>query len=267
MVAAPILRLDDLHVAFGAVKAVDGVSISVARGERVGIVGESGSGKSTVARALLNLLPGALATVRFGQMAVEGRALRRDELSALRGGTFAMIFQDPLSYLNPIMTIGRQIAESVRRHDPGADPDVRVRELLELVRLPAARHSSYPHELSGGMRQRVLIAIALGCRPKMLIADEPTTALDVTTQSEILDLLNELCRDLGMALVLISHDLGVIASVCQRLYIMRHGKVVEEGSLNDVFARPKHLYTRVLLNADRATKDERGRFISLGGDV
>lgn len=267
MTSAPILQLEDLHVSFGPVKAVDGVSISVARGESVGIVGESGSGKSTVARALLDLLPGALANVRFGRMAVEGRELQRSALSSLRGGVFAMIFQDPLSYLNPIMTIGRQIAESVRRHDPDADPDVRVRELLELVRLPATRESAYPHELSGGMRQRVLIAIALGCRPKMLIADEPTTALDVTTQFEILTLLNELSRELGMALVLISHDLGVIASVCQRLYIMRNGVVVEEGSLRDVFARPKHLYTQVLLNADRATKDDRGRFITLDNDV
>ena len=261
----PLLDVRGLKIAFGPTRAVDDVSISVAPGELVGIVGESGSGKSTLVRALLDLLPGR-ADLAFERFAVDGRALQRRDLAGLRGGTFAMIFQDPLSYLNPLMTAGRQIAELVRRYEPGGDTEARVRELLAMVQLPPERHASYPHELSGGMRQRVLIAIALGCRPRMLIADEPTTALDVTTQAEILILLRKLSHDLGMALLLISHDLGVIATLCQRLHVMRHGKVVEEGPLREVFARPRHRYTLALLNADRAIKDERGRFVIIDPD-
>jgi ABC-type dipeptide/oligopeptide/nickel transport system ATPase component len=263
----PILQVEDLRVTFGDVKAVNGVSIEIGAGELVGIVGESGSGKSTLARSMLDLLPGQPGSVRFKRFVVDGREMHSGDLKTLRGTTFAMIFQDPLSYLNPIMTIGRQIGEAVRRHDPSVDTRKRVLELLEFVRLPAARYNSYPHELSGGMRQRVLIAIALGCRPKMLIADEPTTALDVTTQLEILELLRDLSRDLGMALMLISHDLGVIATLCQRLYIMRSGTVVESGALSEVFSRPQHAYTRLLLDADRAMTDQRGRFVSLGGEA
>lgn len=265
--ASPVLDIRGLHISFGNVKAVDNVSIEINAGELVGIVGESGSGKSTLARSILDLLPSRQAGMSFDSISVEGRKLQRSDLAQLRGATFAMIFQDPLSYLNPIMTIGKQIEESVRRYERGIDVTMRVRELLELVRLPASRYTSFPHELSGGMRQRVLIAIALGCRPKMLIADEPTTALDVTTQAEILALLKELSRDLGMALMLISHDLGVIASLCERLYIMRHGTVVESGPLREVFANPKHRYTLALLNADRAIKDENGRFVIINADA
>lgn len=259
----PILQIENLHISFGPVKAVNGVSIDVAAGEAIGIVGESGSGKSTVARAILDLLPADLARVEFSRIAVSGRDVGKADLKKLRGGTMAMVFQDPLSYLNPLMTIGRQIEEGVKRHDRGADVGRRVTELLDLVRLPEARRISYPHELSGGMRQRVLIAIALGCKPKMLIADEPTTALDVTTQSEILELLREIRRELGMSLMLISHDLGVIATICDRVYIMRHGKVLESGALGTVFSQPRHAYTQALLNSDRALKDDRGRFISI----
>lgn len=258
-----LLKLEGLEVSFAGHKAVDGVSIEVDAGEAVGIVGESGSGKSTLARSILDLVGGNRVDIAYRNFIVDGKPVRPEEIRRLRGGTFAMIFQDPLSYLNPLMTVGQQIEEAVRRHDAGVNPAARVEELLGFVRLPASRKGSYPHELSGGMRQRVLIAIALGCRPKMLVADEPTTALDVTTQTEILDLLKDLCRDLGMALLLISHDLGVIASLCQRLYVMRHGRVVEQGNIRDVFSTPEHPYTRALLNADRALKDERGRFVSL----
>jgi ABC-type dipeptide/oligopeptide/nickel transport system ATPase component len=266
MAGDSLLDIGNLRISFGPTRAVDGVSISVAPGELVGIVGESGSGKSTLARAILDLLPGK-AAVEFDRFAVSGRAMRRQDLPALRGSTVAMIFQDPLSYLNPLMTVGRQIEESVSRYDARSDVPARVRDLLALVRLPIERYHSYPHELSGGMRQRVLIAIALGCKPRMLIADEPTTALDVTTQAEILGLLKDLSRDLGMALLLISHDLGVIASLCERLYVMRYGKVVEEGPLRAVFSNPQHVYTRALLNADRAVKDERGRFVVINADA
>lgn len=262
----PMLRIENLRILFGPVKAVNGISIEVRPGEAVGIVGESGSGKSTVARSILDLLPENLASVDYSSFEVNGRPLARSELKQLRGATMAMVFQDPLSYLNPLMTVGAQIEEAVKRHDPTVDIDSRVTELLQLVRLPVERRTSYPHELSGGMRQRVLIAIALGCRPKMLIADEPTTALDVTTQSEILELLRDIRKELGMSLMLISHDLGVIATICERVYIMRRGEVVESGLLSEVFANPKHRYTQALLNSDRALKDERGRFISLDED-
>jgi ABC-type dipeptide/oligopeptide/nickel transport system ATPase component len=173
-----------------------------------------------------------------------------------------MIFQDPLSYLNPIMSVGRQIVEGVKRHDPESNPNQRVAELLNLVRLPARVVNAYPFELSGGMRQRVLIAIALGCRPRLLIADEPTTALDVTTQSEILALIKQLQEQLGMALLLISHDLGVVAEMCEHVYIMRHGEIVESGQTAAVFGNPSNAYTTALMQANLGLKDQRGRFIA-----
>jgi len=178
-----------------------------------------------------------------------------------------MVFQDPLSFLNPVMRIGRQIEESVARHDPAADRGARVAELLRLVKLPEAASRSYPHELSGGMRQRALLAIALGCRPSLLIADEPTTALDVTTQAEILELLRELQMTLGMALLLISHDLGVVSSACDKVYIMYAGRTVEWGPTRAVFARPLHPYTARLLEAGKSIRNAQGRFVTIEGEV
>jgi oligopeptide/dipeptide ABC transporter ATP-binding protein len=266
MTAAPLLRLEDVRIEFRThdrtTVAVNGVSIEVKAGESIGIVGESGSGKSTLARAILGLLEGGIAPTA-GRFVVNGKQFKASELRTLRGRTIAMVFQDPLSYLNPIKTAGKQIAASVRLHDKGADVDARVRELLDLVRLPAACRLSYPHELSGGMRQRVLLAMALGCRPSLLIADEPTTALDVTTQSEILALIRELRTTLNMSLMLISHDLGVVSSMCERIYIMYRGRVVEEGATRAIFDRPSHPYSVGLVNASRAAQDERGRFVTI----
>jgi ABC-type dipeptide/oligopeptide/nickel transport system ATPase component len=265
----PVLELRGMRIVFrqnnAEVVAVRDASIQVMRGEAIGIVGESGSGKSTLARSVVGLLNGGAAPIERGEIIVNGRVIDHGALQTLRGATIAMVFQDPLSYLNPIMSVGRQIAESVKRHDPGASPDIRVAELLELVRLPAACKLSYPHELSGGMRQRVMLAIAIGCRPQLLIADEPTTALDVTTQAEILSLIKTLKAELGMALVLISHDLGVISTMCERVYVMYRGRVVERGTLREIFTGPRHPYTIGLLNADRAARDENGRFVTLAG--
>jgi oligopeptide/dipeptide ABC transporter ATP-binding protein len=265
---APVIEVENLRVTFRVpgrppMIAVDGVSLVIGPGESVGIVGESGSGKSTFARALLGLLPDGTASIEAEQMRANGVPVLMNDLARLRGRTAAMVFQDPLSYLNPLMTVGKQIAESVRRHDREAQLVPRIEELLDLVRLPKTTRHSYPHELSGGMRQRVLLAIALGCRPQLLIADEPTTALDVTTQEEILVLIRDVLHKLNMSLLLISHDLGVVASLCQRMQIMYRGRVVEWGSAARIFSTPRHPYTRGLLDAARALQDLNGRFITM----
>jgi ABC-type dipeptide/oligopeptide/nickel transport system ATPase component len=254
----------------GAVVAVQDASIVVREGESVALVGESGSGKSTLARAALGLLPERIASIESGHILVEGRDVTtstQPQWEQLRGHPVAMVFQDPLSYLNPVMRVGRQIAESVHRHDPATkDVTARVAELLGLVRLPPGTERSYPHQLSGGMRQRVLLAIALGCRPKLLIADEPTTALDVTTQAEILLLLRDLRQRLGMAMLLISHDLGVVWEECERVYVMFRSRIVESGSTRDVFSNPSHGYTVGLIKAAKAARNSEGRFETIEGE-
>lgn len=266
MESPPFLQVQDLRVSFRALRAVKDVTLSVRYGEAVGIIGETGSGKSTVARAIVGLLPEEAAQIQFSDYQVEGKPISRSAIPSLRGRKIAMIFQDPLSYLNPIMRIDRQIAEAVRLHRRDEDVDRRVVELLDLVRLPVSRKDSYPHELSGGMRQRVLIAIALACRPLLLIADEPTTALDVTTQAKILELLRDIRAEFNMSLLLISHDLGVISTLCERVYVMRHGAFLESGSIERVFGDPQNAYTSSLLEADRLSRDESGRFKVFEGD-
>ena len=273
MPAGNILEIEDVRLAYrtrGKVAwAMNGVTLSVAEGEAVGLVGESGSGKSTLARAILGLLPAKIATLEAGRIVVDGRDATRfseSEWEGVRGHPVAMVFQDPLSYMNPVMRVGKQIAESVKRHAPGTPLEARIAELLSLVKLPAAAKDAYPHELSGGMRQRALLAVALGCGPKLLVADEPTTALDVTTQAEILALIRELRTRLGMALLLISHDLGIVASACERIYVMYAGHTVEWGSTADVFGRPAHPYTVGLLKAAQAARNAQGRFATIAGD-
>lgn len=274
MAALPLLETDALRVDYrsghGSVTAVQDVSILVRDGESVALVGESGSGKSTVARAMLGLLPERIAHIQAGRIILNGTDVTHysdAQWEGVRGHPVAMVFQDPLSYLNPVMRVGKQIAESVKRHDKSAnDVPGRVTELLELVRLPASAARCYPHELSGGMRQRVLLAIALGCRPRLLIADEPTTALDVTTQAEILALLRDLRQRLGMAMLLISHDLGVVWNECERVYVMFRSRIVEEGATRDVFARPSHPYTAGLVKASQAARNSEGRFETITGE-
>ena len=272
--ALPLLQTEGLAIEYrsrtGSVTAVRDVSMVVREGESVALVGESGSGKSTVARAALGLLPPRIGRICAGRLSIEGRdvtAYTQAQWEQLRGHPVAMVFQDPLSFLNPVMRVGRQIAESVERHDPGAaSVGTRVAELLDLVRLPATSIRSYPHELSGGMRQRVLLAIALGCRPKLLIADEPTTALDVTTQAEILALLRDLRQRLGMAMLLISHDLGVVWEECERVYVMFRSRIVEEGETRAVFSSPAHAYTSGLIKAAKAARNSEGRFETIEGE-
>jgi oligopeptide/dipeptide ABC transporter ATP-binding protein len=273
MSSPPILEMVDVGLSYTmrrrTVRALQAANLCIAEGEAVGLVGESGSGKSTVARAALGLTPANIARIESGSIRVAGRdvtRLREDQWVGLRGHPIAIVFQDPLSFLNPVMRVGRQIAESVERHTPGLASDKRVRELLEHVKLPAGSALSYPHELSGGMRQRVLLAIAIACRPKLLIADEPTTALDVTTQAEILALLKELRGQLNMAMLLISHDLGIVASACDRIYVMYAGRTIEWGRTAGIFGAPAHPYTIGLLHAAQADRDGQGRFVTIGGE-
>jgi peptide/nickel transport system ATP-binding protein/oligopeptide transport system ATP-binding protein len=253
-----MLELRDLRTTFHAgapVVAVDGVSLRVAPGEMFGLVGESGCGKSAACRSVLRLFAGSRATVA-GEILFEGRDLARlpeSALAAVRGREIAMIFQDPMTALNPTMRIGTQIAEGLRRHRGlrGAAARREAIAMLRSVGVPGAerRVGNYPHEFSGGMRQRVLIAIALACRPKLLIADEPTTALDVTIQDQILKLILRLREQLGMGVLLVTHDLGVVAQTCDRVAVMYAGHVVEEAPVEILFRRPRHPYTASLLAA------------------
>ncbi len=254
-----LLAVQNLQTHFatpgGVVRAVDGVSFDVGAGETVAIVGESGCGKSVTSMSILRLIqepPGRIG----GRILFEGTdllTLSEPAMRRLRGNTISMIFQEPMTSLNPVLTIGRQIGESVRLHEGASatQAEARAVEMLTLVGIPAPgrRVREYPHQLSGGMRQRVMIAMALACNPKLLIADEPTTALDVTIQAQILDLMRDLQARLGSAILLITHDLGVVAETAQRVVVMYAGRKVEEAPVADLFARPQHPYTRGLLGA------------------
>ena len=252
--SAPVLRVEELSVAFGPVEAVRGVSFQLGRGEVLGIVGESGSGKSVTCRAMLGLLP---PRARVGGRVLHGGrdlvAMSPAEMQRVRGRHISMIFQNPSSHLDPLMSIGAHVAEPLRRHFGLGRRDARARAtaLLDAVKIrdAAARYGAYPHQLSGGMKQRVLIASALACDPEILLADEPTTALDVTVQARILDLLRDLNLARELSTVLVSHDLGVIAEICDRVLVMRHGQIVETGPVADVVTRPRHDYTRLLIGS------------------
>jgi oligopeptide/dipeptide ABC transporter ATP-binding protein len=255
----PLLAVEDLRVQFwtsrGTVHAVNGISFDIAPGETLGIVGESGCGKSVTSLALLGILPRA-GRIVGGRALFEGRnlvGLPDEQLRKVRGREIAMIFQDPMTSLNPVLTIGRQIREALETHF-GMDKDAanaRVAELLDQVGIPSAkmRLKDYPHQFSGGMRQRAMIAMALACEPKLLIADEPTTALDVTIQAQILELLKTLVADRDTALIMITHDLGVVAGMCERVHVMYAGTFVETGSAEQLFGAPRHPYTLGLLQS------------------
>jgi peptide/nickel transport system ATP-binding protein len=266
----------------GVVRAVDDVSFEIDRGQTLGLVGESGCGKSVMSLSLMRLVsdpPGKIVSgdIEFQLTATGGPVdllkLTEPQMRRVRGKRLAMVFQEPMTSLNPVYTIGDQIGEAVALHEGGSKSQVRSRviEMLGLVGIPSAakRADDYPHQLSGGMRQRAMIAMALSCRPDILIADEPTTALDVTIQAQILDLIRKLQSELGMALILVTHDLGVIAEMAQRVIVMYAGKFVEEGSALDIFKRPMHPYTQGLLRAiPPLAKLEKGvRFNTIPGLV
>jgi ABC-type glutathione transport system ATPase component len=257
--SAPVLEVEDLHVRYltraGAVEAVRGVDFTVPVGGSFGLVGESGCGKSTIALAVMRYL-GRNGEISGGRIRIEGRdlaALTEAELLALRGGRVAMVYQEPMSSLNPVLTVGRQLTEVVRLHGGIGDEAARARavEMLGLVQMPepAKLLDAYPHQLSGGMQQRVVIAMALMASPALLVLDEPTTALDVRVQAGILDLIADLRDEVGAAILYISHDLGTVARICDRVAVMRHGEIVEQGPVEEVFRRPRHDYTRSLLAA------------------
>lgn len=254
-----LLEIKDEKLSFftpaGEVKALNGVSFSMNEGEVLGIVGESGSGKSVTAYSIMGLTayPGKLigGTIYFNGHQIE--KMSEKEMRKIRGNEVSIIFQDPMTSLNPVYTIGNQITEVIRLHTGKSKKEAydRAKELLELVGInePTKRLKQYPHELSGGMRQRVMIAIALACEPKLLIADEPTTALDVTIQAQILELMQELRQKLGMSIIMITHDLGVVASMCERIAVMYAGHIVEYGTADEIFYEPKHEYTKGLINS------------------
>ena len=257
---AEVLNIENLHVSFdtyaGEIHAVRGVSLHVDEGEVLAVVGESGCGKSVTAKTIMKLNPMPPARIKEGTLTLCGKdivAANEKEMQNIRGQLVSMIFQDPMTCLNPTMKVGKQITETLHKHTKlsGAECKKEAIRLLKLVQIPNAeeRANQYPHEYSGGMRQRAMIAMALSCNPKLLIADEPTTALDVTIQAQIMQLMGRIREETGTAIILITHDLGVVANLADRVAVMYAGKVVEQGTVQDIFYRPKHPYTSALLRS------------------
>jgi peptide/nickel transport system ATP-binding protein len=275
---APLLRIAGLRTVFrtndGEVAAVDGVDVAVARGRTLGIVGESGCGKSVLSLSVMRLVPPP-GRIAAGLISFDGRDLLElplPDMRAIRGNRIAMIFQEPMTSLNPVFTVGEQITEAMRAHDRSASAAAlraRAIEALERVRIPvpSRRFDEYPHQMSGGMRQRVMIAMALACAPDLLIADEPTTALDVTVQAQILDLLRELQQQTGMAIILITHDLGIVAEMADEVAVMYAGRVVERAAAADLFDDPQHPYTLGLLGSIPKIDETRDRLLAIEGTV
>jgi len=272
----PILRVRGLTSTFrtdaGVFPAVDDVSFDVAPGEVLGIVGESGSGKSVTALSILGLLPDPPGRVASGSIRFEGReivGLPRKALQALRGPSIGMVFQEPMTSLNPVFRVGDQIMETIRAHEAISKADARKRAISLMDRVgiaaPERRLDDFPHQLSGGMRQRVMIAIALACSPRLLLADEPTTALDVTIQAQLLDLLRDIQRDTGMAVVIITHNMGVIAEFADRVLVMYAGRVAEQGAVDTVFTHPRHPYTVGLLGSTPRLDRDEARLTTIPG--
>lgn len=274
MTGKPLLAIDDLVVTYetddGTVEALNGVTFEVHRGRTLGLVGETGAGKTTTALSIMRLIPDPPGKVKKGQILLEGTdlfELPEREMEKIRGGTVSMIFQDPMTALNPVITVGDQIAEAIAIHEKLGNDKARqkARTMLETVGIPGERMDEYPHQFSGGMKQRVVIAIALSCNPKLLIADEPTTALDVTIQAQVLTLMKQLKDEFQMSMLMITHDLGVVAEVCDEVAIMYAGRIVEQGSLEDIFRRTKHPYTEGLFNSIPDIDDRRNKLKPIRG--
>ena len=253
-----VLNVDDLCVQFiidgVVVEAVNGVSFQVKQGKTVGLVGETGAGKTTTAKAIMHLIPDPPGKIQRGSITLCGKdvlSMTKKDLEQVRGVDVAMIFQDPMTALNPVYTVGEQIAESIAIHEHLGQKEAyaKAKEMLEIVGIPGSRAEDYPHQFSGGMKQRVVIAMALACNPKLLIADEPTTALDVTIQAQVLDLMRNLREKYNMAMIMITHDLGIVAEICDEVAVMYAGKIIERGTLEEVFNHTKHPYTEGLFNS------------------
>ena len=271
-----VLRVHDLRTHFftnwGLVKAVDGVSFEVRRGETLGIVGESGCGKSVTALSIMRLVPMPPGRIVSGEVVLDGQdvlALTESEMEKVRGSKISIILQDPMTSLNPVFNIGDQVVEAIRIHQRirGRSLVDKAVEMLDRVKIPAprARFKSYPHQMSGGMRQRVVGAIGISCQPLVLVADEPTTSLDATVQAQYLSLLKEIQRDSGLALILITHDFGIVAKMCDRVAVMYAGKIVEQGDVRDIFHNPSHPYTRALLGSVPKLDEELDQLYSIDG--
>lgn len=271
-----ILEVKDLHISFdtyaGELKAVRGVDFHLRKGEALAIVGESGSGKSVTSKSIMRLIPDPPGRIVKGEVLFEGKdlvKLREKEMQTIRGSEISMIFQDPMTSLNPTMTVGKQIVEGLVKHQRLGKIEAKQRalELLKLVGIPnpEIRVNQYPHQFSGGMRQRVVIAVALACNPKVLIADEPTTALDVTIQAQILDLMKDLQKQMDTAIIIITHDLGVVANIAQRVAVMYAGNIIETGTVDEIFYQPKHPYTWGLLASMPKLHTKKGELVAIAG--
>lgn len=255
-----VIKVEDLYVEYktedGYAKAVNGIGFTLRKGETLGIVGETGAGKTTLALSVMRLLPQNIGVIKSGQIIFEGKDLLRmpeREMRSIRGNKIAMVFQDPMTSLNPVMTVGKQIEEIIRLHTEleGTAVSDRVDELLQMVNIDARRKNDYPHQFSGGMKQRIVIAIALACDPELLIADEPTTALDVTIQAQVLAMIDEIQKKTGTSLILITHDFGIVSQLCDKVAVMYAGKIVEMGTLEQIFdeKRCHHPYTKGLFDS------------------
>lgn len=271
-----LLEIKDLNVEYeteiSTVYAVNGLDLELKYGETLGLVGETGAGKTSTALSVIRLLPEGIGYVTKGSIILDGVDVleaSEEKMRSIRGATASMIFQDPMSALNPVMTVGAQIMEVLKIHHPQkskAELEARVDEMMELVGIPANRKEEYPHQFSGGMKQRIVIAIALACEPKLILADEPTTALDVTIQAQMLGLINDLQKRLGTAMILITHDLGVVAQTCEKVIVMYAGEAIEYGSAEDIFETDeRHPYTRGLFNAIPKLNEESKRLEAIDG--
>ena len=270
----PIIEIQDLIVHYetdtGVVEAVNNISLVINKGEVLGLVGETGAGKTSIALSIMGLLPKPPAHVIQGSIKLNGDELlgkRRKQMQKVRGKEISMIFQDPMTALNPVHHVGDQIAEVIRLHDRCSKKDAMIRamDMMRTVGIQPERYKEYPHQFSGGMKQRIIIAIALACRPKLLIADEPTTALDVTIQAQILELMKGLQRENDTSMLMITHDLGVVAEMCDKCAVIYAGEIVEYGSLEDIFENPMHPYTRGLFNAIPNLEDDKERLYAIPG--